>query len=311
MDLYNHLASSKYISISNIITLFAPKIMEIKDWNEYDDFETRYKSTVNKLERKMAGAVRNKFADGKLVYVESSTYCDEFGIPIQELNLNESYIATDNVIRWAIRNNYISNTSGKTKTVITNEQNSNDCNNKEDADNFVAYNSDCDDELPDDLNDKISMADVPWLRKKVKELTNEKVKWDKSIVAALKVGLQFIERGLTSDITKDAFAAEFANELKGLHKKTVRMIHKSLPIDCRNTGGSPCKEPECIDDETIDRIIEASIAAGLIYGAEEVKSAKDLEQKLARFEFDIPPEHHLKIISGACKRVLKKYKQAI
>lgn len=166
-------------------------------------------------------------------------------------------------------------------------------------------------DLPEDMAIKIKTYSETELRKKVVELTNEKHKWDKSIVAALKVGLLIKMKGLDKDFTEKTFAAEFENELKGLAKKTVDMIRKAIPVDYRNTGGNPPKESEGLDDDTLDLLIETSVAAGLIISKEDVKNAKELESQLARFDFKIPQDQHLRIISGACRRVSKQYKQVI
>lgn len=163
----------------------------------------------------------------------------------------------------------------------------------------------------EDIPEDIKGMTLPFLRKKVAELTNEKDKWDKSILAALNVGLKISAKELVADITEKAFAAEFEKEFKGLPKTTVSKIHKALPVNYRNIGGSPAKESGGIDDDTLDTIIEASLATGLICSEEEISNGKELEAKLAGLGIDVPPYEYLKAISGASKRVTKKYNESL
>jgi len=164
-----------------------------------------------------------------------------------------------------------------------------------------------------DMPEDIKNMSVPTLRKKVKELSDEKIKWDRSIAAATKVGLLFYEKGLERPAKEEDFKAEFKRYLDDLPGTTITRIYKSLPvspIQYKKAGYAPTKQPAAIDDEALDMIIEAAVASGLIASEAEFKDAKELEQLFTRFEFDIPPAKYLKVISGAARRVLKQYNQA-
>lgn len=122
------------------------------------------------------------------------------------------------------------------------------------------------------------------VEKKVKELSNEKDKWDKSIVAAAKIGLLFYEGKLPKPATKPEFVEQFGNEFEKLPKSTVEKIYQSLPAEYRNTGGSPAKEPTGVDDVTVDNIIVVSAYAGYLTNKEGLSVFYDIEERLAEDE---------------------------
>lgn len=302
MDLYEYLLSKKGVRISEVITIFAPKIMEAKEWAEFDTFDSAYSDIRTMIIARIQNAVEKKNVPGKIKYIESTTYCDEFGVPELEVDVVNSYVRTSNVINWAVSSGYLQtgakagegfalSVTGTTeqKVVVEPEKFS------------VAPKEEGEAALDDD-----KLSDMPWLKKKVKELTNEKDKWDRSIAAATKVGLLFYEKELQAPTSVKEFKESFAAEFKDIPGTTIEKIFKNLPRNYRNTGIRPVKEATRIDDEVIDQVIEASVAAGYIASVEEVKDAKQLQQEMTRYEFEPPPQLYIKAISGACKRVRKK-----
>lgn len=167
------------------------------------------------------------------------------------------------------------------------------------------------DKLPEDIRTKIQNMDVPELKKKVIELTNEKIKWDKSLAIAAEIGLLFYEKGLTKPATEPAFKSEYEKWFKGIPKKTISMIYKSLPVKYRNLGVRPVEIIEnagTIDEDMVDTIMEASVAAGFITQKEGVKDFKELKERLDGDEFEVPSDNYMKRITGTCRRVAQKYK---
>jgi len=162
-------------------------------------------------------------------------------------------------------------------------------------------------DIDDETQKRVDEMSIPELKKKVKELSNEKVKWDKSIEAACQVGILFFEKGIAKQATEKVFIDEFNQYFSGLPKKTISMIYKALPCEYRNTGGSPAKEAMGIDDDAVDTIIEASTFAGYLTHKEGVDVLEELQERLAEDEYEIPPDTYLKAIAGACKKVTRKY----
>jgi len=136
----------------------------------------------------------------------------------------------------------------------------------------------------------------------------EEAKSRKAIQIATNIGLLFYEKGLDIPATSPEFLEAYKKQFAGIPMRLVKLIQESLPDKYVSFAGANSKDSEGIDDDTLDAIIEASIAAGLLCRQDEIKDAKDLEQKLTRSGFEKPPQQFLKAISGACKRVLKKQK---
>ena len=133
-------------------------------------------------------------------------------------------------------------------------------------------------------------------------------KLSKTISIATQVGLLFYEKGLKKPASSSAFKKEYNKHFDGIPQRMVDHIYEVLPNGYKSLAGD-LKSEDTIDDDTIDKIIEASIATGLICSKNEVENVKSLEAELARLSFEIPPAVYLRSISGASKRIRKKYKE--
>lgn len=289
MNYVEFIRQQTYISVSFAIELMTPMFLRAQQWDMHDDI-AKLRSDAEKF---IADTIKSnrEFLNGHFVPSDPGMY-DRDKSMVDCKKLLELFHVN------FISKRYVIPTELEEMLGITQQKESNHSQNA----NFSS-----DEEPPQ----SITKMTIPALRKKVAELANEKDKWDKSIVAAAKIGLLFYEKGLSKPTTEKEFVAEFSKEFDDLPKTTISKIYRSLPPEYRNKGGSPQKEASGIDDDTIDTIIEAAVAAGLIIGGEEVKDAKDLSQKLTRYEFEAPPEKYLRAISGACKRVHKKYEHAV
>ncbi len=153
----------------------------------------------------------------------------------------------------------------------------------------------------DDIDANICIAveamPLPILKKKVKELTNEKVKWDRSIEIAAKIGLLFYEKQLAKPASEKSFVAEYEKEFQELPKlpnTAVSKIYKALPVEYRNLGGSPQQEIVAIDP-----IIKAAVLAGAQSGGRNSMNVKSLRKSLSVEKYEIPDESILeKIIAS-------------
>lgn len=162
-------------------------------------------------------------------------------------------------------------------------------------------------DLPENMVTKIKTYSEPELRKKVVELTNEKVKWDRSIAVATQIGLLFYEKGLEKPVTEKLFFEEYNKYFEGLPRSTALMIYKALPPTYRNTGGSPAKVPTGADDDTVDRVIQVSTYAGYLSHKEGLDVLDELGERLAEDEYEAPTDTHLNAIKKACRKVAGKY----
>lgn len=107
MNLYDFLTAKKYMTISEVVTIFVPKMMEAKEWNDYDDFWRMHETIKEHLIEKVRVAVEEKRVRGKISYFMSPLYADEDGSPLREVDLVRSYVQTANVIVWATRDNLL------------------------------------------------------------------------------------------------------------------------------------------------------------------------------------------------------------
>lgn len=233
-------------------------------------------------------------------------YSDEVGDLIQLLNVEMSKITPVSFIVWAMGNGFdipegfhqaLPHYSTLTRA----------------SESTVASDDGELDLSPED-HAKIEGYALPVLKKKVKELTNEKVKWDQSITAATKVGMLFYEQELERPATEAAFKAEYKKWFGHLPASTIEKIYRSLPHQYRNRGERPTEKVEVfsrIDEDMVDTIMEASVVAGFIThkeGTDVVKDAKTLAERLEGDSFEVPAPNYLKRIVGTCKRVAEKMK---
>lgn len=149
-------------------------------------------------------------------------------------------------------------------------------------------------EIDSDICNSVEAMPVSTLKKKVAELSNEKVKWDKSLVIAAKVGLLFYEKGLSKPSTEKAFKAEYAKEFAGIPNKTVSLIYKSLPAEYRNLGEKPPKETN-----DLDPVIKAAVLAGAQSGERDSMNAKSLRKSLSMEGYEVPSDGVLEKIIAA------------
>ncbi|HCE66861.1 MAG: hypothetical protein A2X82_11615 [Geobacteraceae bacterium GWC2_55_20] len=299
------------ISVADAIEILTPIFLRAIQWNPDGDISKIKAEKAQFIEHTIVQFVNNKGINGNLVYYNE---VDNNGFPIvddeeyvsQKLSRTRSIVDCKQLLslfHYNFKKDYI--VPPELEELLNIKSFGPSPEKKPDS--ITSSDNPLDEEVPQNIREMPETI----LRKKVAELSNEKDKWDKSITTAAKIGLLFYEKELPIPTTEDAFVSDFIKEFSGLPKKTISMIYKSLPAKYRNKGGSPPKESVGIDDDTLDLIIETAVASGLIIGDEEVKDAKELEKQLARLEFDVPPEEYLRVISGACKRVLKKYDQAI
>lgn len=106
MNLFDFLTAKKYMTISEVVTIFVPKMMEAKEWNDYDDFWRMHETIKDHLIEKVRVAVEEKRVRGKISYF-MSPYVDEDRSPLREVDLVRSYVQTANVIVWATRDNLL------------------------------------------------------------------------------------------------------------------------------------------------------------------------------------------------------------
>lgn len=133
-------------------------------------------------------------------------------------------------------------------------------------------------------------------------------KLNKTISIAAQIGLLFYKDGLGKPVTCKEFKAEYQKYFDGIPQRLVEIIYENLPDKYKSLAGDNAKKPDSkndatINEKTIENIIEASIATGLICKKDGLEGADDLEAKLARYEFDIPSTPYLKSISKAFKKV--------
>lgn len=307
MNLYEYLLSKKGIRISEVITIFLPKIMETKEWAEYDTFDSAYRDIRAMIIARIQNAVDNRNVPGKIKYVESTAYCDEFGVPEHEVDVFNSYVRTSNVINWAVTAGYLGTDARANVDLALSMTGTPDTRTiEESGHSTVVPEQEAELALYGDKLEQIDNAGIPWLKKKVKELTNEKAKWDRSIEIASGIGLLFYEKELQKPATEPAFKAEYQKWFDGIPKKTVSMIYKSLPEGYRNTGTRPTTKVDGIDEDMVDTIMEASVAAGFITQKEGTKDFKELKCRLEADDYEVPPDSYIKRIVGTCKRVALK-----
>jgi len=312
MNYVEFISKQTDISVTDAIELITPLYLRAIQWNPDSDLTKIKNEKMQTVEDTIVRFVSSKKIKGDLIYFNLEDDCgnpivDDEGYLSQKLSRTRSTVDCKQLLSLFhhnfVRLNYI--VPDEIEELLNIKPS--EAKPKNDLNSNDSIAADLDEEFPQVIKE----MSEPILRKKVAELTNEKDKWDKSILAALNVGLQISAKELAADITEKAFAAEFEKEFKGLPKTTVSKIHKALPIDYRNIGGSPAKECGGIDDDTLDTIIEASLATGLICSEEEISNAKELEAKLAGIGIDAPPDKYLKAISGASKRVIKKYNESL
>ena len=139
-------------------------------------------------------------------------------------------------------------------------------------------------------------------RKKLKELENEKLKWDASIRAATNIGLLYYEGGLPKQAKKDEFIKMYREMLEDLPDSTIDMLYGALPTEYRNLGGRPKKAADSMTCN-IDAVIKAAVYAGSIYDTDDVKSLAKLKKELQDNEYVLPPDEILKQIIEVTKNI--------
>ena len=150
---------------------------------------------------------------------------------------------------------------------------------------------------------KIKNLPLPQLKQQVAMLTDEKKKWDASIMAAAKISLLFAEEGFQKPATEDTFVAEYKNEFDkfpALPGTTIKRIYKNLPDGYRFSHNKAQPATEKID---ITPIIKAAVYAGTIYDTDDVKILDKLKEELAEHEYELPSDDALKKIIEAVKDV--------
>ncbi|TGU71623.1 hypothetical protein E4633_15045 [Geomonas terrae] len=137
-------------------------------------------------------------------------------------------------------------------------------------------------------------------------LQEEVKKLNKTIGIATRIGLLFYENNLPKPANAPIFREAYNKAFDGIPMRLVERIYNSLPEEYKSYTDRSVK-PD-INEDTLASIIDASVAAGLIRSKGELANVKELEQKLINFELEALPTEHLKGISGACRRLYKKFK---
>ena len=292
MDLTNRFGT---ITLSRTIEVFAPIFVLAHNWNIDDNHEKVLACKKQYIEDALLQEFKCNRISGKVVRNPVTDDYDE----LVEYQLD--YKATSFDIKAAT--NFLFSLLRKNGNPILHQLvNGDDLSCGISKKENVAE----EDDIDSDICSMVDDMPLHILKKKVTELTNEKDKWDKSIAIAAKIGLLFYEKELTKPATEAAFIDEYEKWFTGIPKKTISMIYKSLPDGYRNTGSRPVTKVDCIDDDMVDTIMEASVAAGFITQKDGAKDSKELKERLEADEYEVPSDSYIKRIAGTCKRVALK-----
>lgn len=296
------------IQLSTVIEVFAPLFALVHNWNDGDRFD---QVLIAKKEF-IKDTLLNEVVSGRMQgAVANKKIYDLDGTPIVD-NKNNYLTELDDAATWfdmKEATSFLSNILHQQRTpFLCSLANGTEASGQASSDEGVG----ADDRIGEDIIQSVEAMPLPILKKKVKELSNEKVKWDRSLEVATKIGLLFYEKGLTKHATEKAFIAEYSKEFGGIPKKTVSMIYKSLPNQYRNLGERPLEVVEnvgLLDEETVDTILEASVVAGFITKKEGVRNIADLKDRLEGEDVVVPSDDYMKRITGSCKRVALRHKE--
>lgn len=311
MNYYEFITLNDSLSFRDAIKVLVPIYVNAHNWNVDDSIadvnERKIKYILNQV---LLGGINSKRISGRIIY-SKAYFSDGFPViddktndHVEDLNYVESKVDVKSLIEFILDDL-------KDKAYIPNDLLKHIGIEVNDGLN-LAEDDVYEDNISDETIAKYKELPLPQMKKKVVELAKEKIKWDLSLQAAAKIGLLFYEKGLKIPTTEKEFKEEFKNNLEVLGKlpsTTITRIYNAIPsMPYKNLGGQEEAEAPTLDDDTLDTIINASVAAGIICCEDEVKDARDLENKLTRMEMEIPPPQFLGTISGACKRVFKKYR---
>lgn len=284
----------QHIKLKTALELFVPMFVMEHNWNvedKYEDLFASKKAYLIKLlvdERKQGrlnGDVKGHFIDknGNEAIKEDS---EPFFLLDQDatwFDINETFQLLFGILQ--------KNGAASFSTFIDSDvtlQN----NEKNSADDF--------DVIDADIIESVESMSLPTLKKKVKELTAEKVKWDRSIVASAKVGLLFYEKDLPRPATENEFKAEFKKYFEGLPGTTITKIYKNLPIapiQYKKTGDAPTKNSDA------DPIIRSAVFAGFKEGTEGDVTGHELVAALRDEGYEVPDETILQKILEAMNKL--------
>jgi len=134
-------------------------------------------------------------------------------------------------------------------------------------------------------------------------LTEEKKKWDASIMATAKIGLLFCEEGLQKPATEEKFLSEYKSHLDkfpALHDTTLKRIYKNLPDGYRfsRSGGNIASE-----QADLTPIIKAAAFAGSMAYDRASMNKTSLKKSMSLEQYVIPSDDLLVKIIDAVKRL--------
>lgn len=273
------LSKFKTITLQGSIELFAPIFVLVHHWNVGEKYSDVFASKKKFIEDTLIQEVKFERIRG---VIRNKLVCNDDGYHIADYDGDDAYeldyettqfdlAEVTNLLFKAMRKN-----GSPVLRLMVNQVES-------DSRTFKDEDVSEEDGIGTDICSSVEAMPVSTLKKKVKELSNEKVKWDKSLVIAAKVGLLFYEKGLSRPATEKAFKAEYAKEFAGIPNKTVSLIYKSLPAEYRNLGEKPPKETN-----DLDPVIKAAVLAGAQSGERDSMNAKSLRKSLSMEGYEVP-----------------------
>lgn len=288
MRLSEIIVKRKIAKFSSAIPLLLHIYVDSHNWNA-DDFigevyKRKQKYIIDKI---LIFNIENKKVSGKVEYkyIYDDGYdgpiCDDYtGHPIEELDLENSSVNLVDLINLIIKDL-------KDISHIPNEL-------------LIAAGI----EPPiKNITDSGGKVD-PGSAAELGALRLEKIKWDKSIDAATKVGLLFYEQGLEKQSTKEAFMKEFVDHLEDLPGSTIERIYKALPPGYKQLGGRPKKSNGTDGGNVVsDAAIKAAVYAGSIFDTTDAKDLIELRKALSEAKYVVPSDEILNKIITAVENI--------
>lgn len=319
MDYFEYLKNKENITFYEALEVLVPLFVKVHKWNVGDDVNKIRSAKYDLLKSLFEQIVEKKYVEGEVVRdyeydIDGNIIFNGYDAPEQVTYLGQSTMKSSMLFRYV--EGYLKHfkyaipyelliLNGK----LTKENIGANGDNIEQEGEVLSADFEAKYPKFDDLDiNNPSKEKLQALKKKYGELRDDASKSKAAIPIATQVCQQFYEMASAGQVTEKAFVEEFAKKCSVVSKKTVSMMYKSLVSDIKSKGGSPIKEPSGIDDDMVDTVINATALTGYLSCKEGSEFLADLEERLGEDGYDIPPDTYLKAITGACKRVIKKYK---
>ena len=292
------------IRLSTAIEVFAPMFVLGHHWNEGDTYPQVFENKKQFVKDTLLGAVASGQIKGDAPH---KVVRGDDGYPIlvgdndlvHELDVKETWFDTDEATRMLF--GLLKDKKCKAFDMLA---------------DLVSRKPVEEDVIDQGIIDGVEAMPLPMLKKKVTELTNEKVKWDYSIKAATQIGLLFYEGQVEKNSSFEKFKAECKSRFNGLHGSTAKMIYDSLPDEYRNLGTKPSaaskksdSQISGLDVDAVDTLIEMAVAAGYLTMRNGVTDLQGLKGDLEADEIELLDGPYLGSVSGKCKKIAKMYKE--